>query len=83
MSGYKFSKEHRTVISELNLGHKNIVAENLKYVKYLLKTLLFCTKQGIVFRGYNELETWMNFGNFLELFKLKSFNNKIIIKFYV
>lgn len=71
------------VISELNLEHKNIVAENLKYVKCLLKTLF--TKQGIAFGGYNESKTLMNLGNFLKLFNLRSFNNSniIIIKFYI
>lgn len=65
LSSYKSSKEHGTVISELNLGHSITVAENREYIKCLLKTLLFCAKQGIAFRGHDESKTSTNCRNFL------------------
>lgn len=74
LSGYT-SEEHETVISKLNLEHKNIVTENW-YVKKLLN-------QGIAFTGHYEPETSMYYKNFPELFKIKVLDNKIISKFYI
>jgi len=71
------------VISELNLAHKNSVTQNREYIGCLLKTLLFCARQGIAMRGHNETEMSTNCGNFLELLKLRAHDNAIIHKYYI
>ncbi|CAI6375694.1 unnamed protein product [Macrosiphum euphorbiae] len=83
LSSYTFSKKNGSVISELNLAHKNSVTQNREYIRCLLKTLLFCARQGIAMRGHNETEMSTNCGNFLELLKLRAHDNAIIHKYYI
>ncbi|CAI6375068.1 unnamed protein product [Macrosiphum euphorbiae] len=78
-----FFKNNGSVISELNLAHKNSVTQNREYIICLLKTLLFCARQGIAMRGHNETEMSTNCGNFLELLKLRAHDNAIIHKYYI
>ena len=47
LSSYTFSKKNGSVISELNLAHKNSVSQNREYIRCLLKTFLFSARQGI------------------------------------
>ncbi|KAL4085319.1 hypothetical protein QTP88_027178 [Uroleucon formosanum] len=49
-----------------NIRQQNII-ENREHLKFLLKAVLFLSKQGLAFRGHNESDISKNKGNFLEI----------------
>lgn len=83
LSSYSFSKNNGTIITELNSAHKKTILLNREYIKCLLKTLLFCAKQGIAFRGHRETDSSMNCENFIELLKLRAQDNEIINNYFI
>ncbi|KAF0749987.1 zinc finger MYM-type protein 1-like, partial [Aphis craccivora] len=59
-------------------GLNSKVAENREFVKEIIKTLLFLSRQNMALRGHNESKSSKNQGNFLELIKLLSTNNPLL-----
>lgn len=78
MAGYKSSEISSSVISKVNTQYVQEVADNRKYLKSILETLLFCAIQGIAIRGDRENEESINKGNYQELLNLRSKDNDII-----
>lgn len=84
--GYKQSllSNSGSIIGLIDKHHSTVVTENREYLKCILKTLLYCSKQGIAIRGHNEESESLNKGNFLELLvlTLRAKDNNIIKRFY-
>ena len=65
------------VLSLLDSNHEKEVKENRDYLKIIIETLVFLTKQNIAIRGHEESrsdigsESDTNRGNFLELLSLR------------
>ena len=80
MLKWMFSKNETkkpSVLSLLDSNHEKEVKENRDYLKIIIETLLFLTKQNIAIRGHEESrsdigsESDINRGNFLELLSLR------------
>ena len=52
--------------------------DNRKYVEALMEAVLYCSKQGIAFRGHYESDALSNPGNFECLMKLISRHSSVV-----
>lgn len=83
--GYKQSllSNSGSIIGLIDKNHSTVVTENREYLRCILETLLYCSKQGIAIRGHDEESESLNKGNFLELLTLRAKDNNIIKRFYM
>ncbi|CAF4657931.1 unnamed protein product [Rotaria socialis] len=68
------------VLKLINQQHSKQATENRVYLRELIRTAHFLTRQGVSFRGHRENVGSKNRGNFLELLELRSNDNEIIKK---
>ncbi|XP_060836299.1 zinc finger MYM-type protein 1-like [Rhopalosiphum padi] len=69
----------QSIACNLNKARQQDIYENRLHVHFLLKSALFLAKQGLAFRGHNEMTSSNNKGNYLEL--LETFaDDKLLVR---
>lgn len=69
----------QSIACSLNKARQQDIYENRLHIHFLLKSALFLAKQGLAFRGHNEMITSNNRGNYLEL--LETFaDDKLLVR---
>jgi hypothetical protein len=58
-------KENTDVAKLMDIEHRKKTSENRNYLKEIIRTILFLSKQGLSFRGHRENDDSLNKGNFL------------------
>lgn len=66
-----------SVVQLISVHHKAEVQKNREYLKILCESLLCFAKQGLAIRGHKKNDSSQNQGNFIELLKLRSSDNKL------
>ena len=68
----------KSVWVQLDSQRTQVIMDNRKYVKALMEAILYCSQQGIAFRGHDESDSSSNPGNFKCLMTLISRHSIVV-----
>jgi hypothetical protein len=71
-------KNNTSINKQLGTLRQQEVEKNREYLIQIVKTVKFCAKQNIPFRGHDESTESLNRGNFLELIEFRKEDVKIL-----
>lgn len=77
---FKCTKNNETVAAQISTGHTELILQNRKYIKSIIRRIIYLSTQGLALRGHDESNASQNRGNFLELLDLMSHDNTVIAK---
>ncbi|KAI4471884.1 zinc finger mym-type protein [Holotrichia oblita] len=77
---FKCTKNNETVATQISTGHTELILQNRKYIKSIIRCIIYLSTQGPALRGHDEFNASQNRGNFLELLDLMSHDNTVIAK---
>ena len=68
-------KDNMDVLKLMNIEHEKTTSENRNYLKETIRTIIFLSKQDLLFRGHRDNDDSENRGNAIaqQLFHNKSF----------
>jgi len=62
-SGYLSAKSIGSVVTQVSSQNKKEIIENRNYLKQIIDIILYLTRQGISFRGHDEIKESLNQSN--------------------
>jgi hypothetical protein len=65
VNAVKNHKENIDVVKLMDIEHKKRTLENRNYLKEIIRTIIFLSKQGLASRGHRENDDSVNKGNLL------------------